>query len=1263
MEFDPNPELQNRFEAPPPLPTDTAKPTVEIPASEAYEDELDRQAAAREEAAARQPAEPPRPAPADRPETTKPADAPQPNQEAADHQKAGEHQEEPGMRQVNLLAKFSGDEDSAQIASGASPNKVSAAARNGEDQRLEITRTTAGGPNIFHATDSLVPQYAENSEVPRSAEPAAAPQFKAYARINGVRLAPAPEASGQPAQPNGPTASLNLVPFLAQYSDAYHIVMEGESVSSDMQSRIGASLSNAASIAAGTASMQKLTGKLGALKSELDIGADAGMVRRSLVIGVEDPADLDKVARLFAATGTTSDKSTTWTPELDSRQRVQCFDTAEDALRACERDPDAYVSATKFSSEVKYPRIPVPGLGMKPYETFAAGRTIRDGIATIPVGEILDNNGEAAGELHVSDLELKRGGIIAASSGSGKTVLIRQLVSGAIKEDYERSQAEGNPDAGRAVVIVDFEKFGNYDEKLSSQITGLGVPAERANINRICPGDDGVRANINLLRLTGNTPLEQISIALKALSGNIHDPEAVRVFQKFARAAMELAHEKVGWDMELGKPRIRGSSPPTPDMDMVAVAIKEVLSSTEFAKDMKGNLGSFTETTLREALSGIPGQLFQGGYDIDWEAVINGKGVTVIELGKITDPTAKRVAMTAIFRGLAAALEADKVKKGIRGDIDETKLMLVMDETGGIFNKHTETGRDNGHFFTRVRGLGQSTIIAQQGDLETIDTNVLDNTENMWALKMNSPADRKFVAERMGIPLPQFLGSATEGKGLYQGSNMPDGPVRFQTTNPTQIAHGEHHVAGPEAVIDQGVDPEFYDDDIKVAAKSFLRKDELGNMVRGVAELNTILTVTGHEIGAISGDMLAKLQAREGEDAKIRDCAIVKAVTLAVFSRPELMNAVHPHTHVRLDPRALVKFLSADLLAQVHGTDRPTKGMFDLQLPLGYYTPIKDRLVAETTAPRHPDTPKFRVSFGQRISGNTGAEQLDRLKTVMTDDATKVVVDAVTNPDLDEAALKAAVTNVKRLVGYKPPEEVRQVMQDAVEAATRRDSLTPAEAANLDKVLRNYTVQATPETLGYPDMIEALTRSIEAHKHRPAIDLSDFKKDYGEHFPDNLERPGDLARHQQKAVENAEKARTTTLSYTITMSDILFAPDLLAGGDTVDNVVANLVKSSAVIQGRIFDRQRRAHNAGQDPDYSLVTLYQRGDNDTAKLWGDQAGQRLLMGGDITIPLPGTIFLRDLFADHIYSLETEGIKLKALQMANAAIARAGARAGA
>lgn len=1104
--------------------------------------------------------------------------------------------------------------------------KVIAAASHGKTQILRISREAVRRPLRYEVSESLVPPGAATHEIATADADGESSQQTpswAWARIVAEKQQPPPkEVSAQSNETS--TSGLHIQSLLGEYTGPFALTIAAESVPPAKHKALLEGVEEAWRAANGTLGQEERAKKLEATRDSLAKALGTALVREMVAVSAPDENKLGQVVGLVAGAVLPKGQRT-WSEEINPETgQVKLYANETSALHTEQKGLAAYLPAQDFAGDIRYPSSEVPGVAIAEQHTFAANRSIPAGEPSVQVANIVDNQGHIAGELHVPEKDFSRHSLMVASSGSGKTVAIREIIARKAAADYEKSKNhEGAPAEQCAIVVVDFEKTGNYAQQLAGTLAGMGLPQNHSTVHRVTPGGKEARANINLLRLTGNTPEEQIAIATKTLASGIKEDEAHRVFTKYTALALELTYKQVGWNLKTGESRYPHGQPPIPDMDMVTTAIETVINSSAFRNEAKGDLGSYVTSQLRETLRGIPGRLFQEGYDIDWQKVLKADGVTVIELGKMVDPTAKKLAMTAIFRGLAAVLDAQNPE----GDGDHLKALLVMDETGGMFDCQTEPGIENAHFFTSVRGKGLGCLVALQGNLGSLHPDVLVNTHNVWALHVTGEDDRRILASRMGNTTPEQLKYLSAvppgGRGLYYGGGMPNGPVRFVTTNPRELPKGEGKVVGPYAITDLGADQQHYAEGIKPKAKELLQEAAIGNLIQSWAEVNAILVPMGRAPAKVGGDLKTALRTMEGKDALVRDSAIAAAVTRSVTARPAIMHAMKWED--------LTKYLVDNMLAQVQGQERPPENIprLDLALNVGRYSPVVDEVVNAMTAPRLPDSPRYEKVLGQ-LYGTTAQlqlEQLPELEEKALNNLLNIMTTTAQSGSADaNATIQARAELAKLIAGAPDAAEVEQAIHKVCREKLHELGLEPAF-----ELLPATTEDAE---VSIPRLRQALTQSIETYRQTAAIDLSRWEAIYGEQFT------GKTAHEQLESIHAKEQAMLARSGYQLSeaeKTDLFIAPDFAQGGFIIDNTIASFMQR-AKDRGSIYSEQEKLHNQGREEDVSLLALLKKYGDNGAGVWGKTMAEAVLYSRNFEFEPGASRFLVEQFNNHIQALK-------------------------
>ncbi|HKU18472.1 MAG TPA: hypothetical protein VJP80_04315 [Candidatus Saccharimonadales bacterium] len=931
------------------------------------------------------------------------------------------------VRPTRRLVSVQGPPEEKVAASGRlgdrpQPGRVINEAKRGGRQQLVVTRLQDGGEVTFEITPSLVPANGElEQSKPKSRRapveapketPKITPELAATYAAASVETAPNPNdiftahvrivsginapldlegngnANGKSRPDEGADQGMEIAELFEQYTGPFRLTVEADGLPDltrrDLYSAIDVEWRDAKNRPGDDENARLFN----VIRNRLAEAAGTALVRTGIVLSTPGKHVPEQVAEDVAGAVFHSSGEVAYGVESDAAtSEAVVYDSIEAALEAARSDLTSLMPADMFADSIRYPQKEVRGLHVNDGYIFAVNRRIREGTHTVEIGQIVDNQGHVGGDkFPIPYKDLKRHTLVVASSGAGKTELLRQLVLSMMVSDKALiEKGEGNHVAH---VIVDFEKTGNYSEKLQEMLNASDLPEEQKQINVVRPGGDGLWANINLFRPTGGkSPVDQLTSAVDALSSKITDPDAQRTFAKFLSAAGQLAFEELGWNMVTGKPKYPNGTPGIPDSDLLALCIERVINSQGFQGTTQSDLGAFTLSTFTDTLRGAPGQLFTYGYDLDARKICDAKGVTVIELGHIDDAEVKQTALTALLRALGDAVT--ELKPG-SGDTDDTYLRLILDEAGQIFNKNTPAGKKNAHWWTFMRGMGIAATIAQQGNLDEIDPSVLTNTVNVLALQINEDSDRTIVANQAGLKDAEklrYLASTDPGGGVAYGSAMKNGPIRFCTTAPSdlhRIPGGEENIHGPDALLDRGVDREGYTGHTKINAREWLAKDPLGTQVMAWAEKSAILLATGHMPERLSGELKKRISAvaRDGHRSSMLDAAICLAAGQATRSR----SVVQWATSYKGFAGGLIEHMVSD----VH--DRPLLEMprLDLAFDFERYNAVLDELVevGNMTAPPNTD-PKYAEALGQeveidgekrkRIAGSSAEEQKNLL--------------------------------------------------------------------------------------------------------------------------------------------------------------------------------------------------------------------------------------------------------------------------------------------
>lgn len=1148
---------------------------------------------------------------------------------AAAHEAAGEESSGKRLRITKIVRPLENDPSTNRVDAG----KVVQACLNGETQELEVIRMTDTGETVFAVPDSLRPRGAAAREVPESvtSEEGEDRLFKAWTRIKRVPHAPAEDGNLSPKREDEENGVI-VENVLSDHKGPIKVVVHGGAVDPEAVSEMKDEVADMHYDADKTTGKEREARALGVVLETLSRGQDSGLVHQEVVIGAPDEESVRKAA-VAAVRSMLPTNEVTW--HIDTNKgRMKVYGSKEDAIKAGEKDLNSYVTAEDFAEMIRFPDKEVNGLSLADKYKFAVNRDVGDQ-RCINVGTIEDNDGNEAGEFPMPIMHLLRHTLIIGNTGSAKTFETREIVSKAVGETARMLLSGELGDDGRPlkIVVIDQKKTGNYSQVLADQIAGQlqDIPGmtpellERlSTVNAIRPGEAGMRPILDIFNPAGGSVKQQVDIAINALTLGISaDPEGQRMLTRYVGDGVRLAYKMLGWNLETDGSDYPNGMPAVPTMAFVVKCIRNALSEGSYEGKVQGNIGEFAAGQIESDLSGIAGDLLQCGHPIDMRKVFDDPGVTVFDLDMIERLGVKTIATASIFRELIKTLDAENLERGIQS-AKHPRLLVIIDEAGSTFTK-SEAGEANAEKLTYIREKGAGVVIALQQGLDVMHEAAIGNLRTKIAMFVERQEDRNILANGMGsTPVEEldYLVSPemTQGKALVYGEGM-SGPIRTITTHPDKIKKGEGTVKDGRDLVNLGAYPEHYDGDVMVKAQELLRKTDVGSMIRAWAETSVynvgfermpveLPDIVARNGRVISGAFKYKLQNMKTLDPRIRDSAIVAAVTAAVDSRPQLM---HQAARAEYSRR-----IADHLLAQVHDDrEMPDDNFLDLALNAGRFNRIIDELrtPGRLTARRLPNTQRYTKILGQ-IGGETAEEQMENLdkREKISREAIADTLEKLSKGDMasTDAAEVVAQEMKKLTVGIESDEKELKKLDNLIRASLARRKVEITVEEVLKDAGPTAEASAIRITAGFPQMRKELEAAITEAKVAPGLTDSEIDK-WQELYGDDLsELRGLSAQDQYDALLAMQKLHVLRTGYTVNNMDMLFAPDLIDGGLTLDNIGAAMVRH-AEPQGRLVDAQRRSLNDGQPEDLSIVKLVEKDDPklSDSRRWSDTLGRRVI----------------------------------------------------
>lgn len=551
---------------------------------------------------------------------------------------------------------------------------------------------------------------------------------------------------------------------------------------------------------------------------------------------------------------TPQESSSPESPQSEPTTTPMFFSSRDDALhhpgttgsiRPTEQFADIISSA--------YPQKSVPGLEVGKAFDFAqeVGDPSDSGVL---VGKVYDRFGKEIGPMVMPD---SQGHVaLVGNTGSGKSEALKKMIS--------ESARSGVPE-----IIVDLYKDGTYTRTLPGILAADNIP-----VRRIRPGGDGVLpVRLNVFGSDGNP--ETISRINNLLTGLVKgNEERSGAFGKWSRTSIDQQEERIGR-------QLYGEKAPPVQLEMIRQALSLAFEGSRYDQRVTTNMREFTTSQWDNVLSGNFGELFNKGYPLDIDKMLE-PGVTVFELKGIGDPQQKIVATALLIFQIA---ETQRKRNGLQ-PTDQVQVRIRIDEGQDL--TQTERYRIAFEFelLSRlVRDTGvELTLITQS--LQGVDKSTLGQFTKNIIMRLGTGDDQLDAAKKLGITEQQaaFLGGfpGTEGRGwaLASMNGKPPALTRFTLAQKT----GEGVLKDAEDIADLGYYRKYYSREVIEEAEALLEKRQ-GALIRLLVEVNTLFILGGMAPPAITDEFKQQF-TKLNED--VVQCAMDRAIHLATIARRDI---------------------------------------------------------------------------------------------------------------------------------------------------------------------------------------------------------------------------------------------------------------------------------------------------------------------------------------------------------------------------------------
>jgi DNA helicase HerA-like ATPase len=723
--------------------------------------------------------------------------------------------------------------------------------------------------------------------------------------------------------------------------------------------------------------------------AEMRKGASAGVWRVRLLAGSTDAGAASRVAGLVCASadldGLPYAVARAGGPARGLRDALEDPGFPGPAAAAAPGADAAashpfYASTELVAALARAPEREMPGvrLALRPdFDVTQEPAAVRE---TLAVGEILDHNRRPAGPLALPLDSLNRHVFVSGATGSGKSQTVRALL-------------EAATGAGIPWLVVEPAKaeYRLMAARLAGGSEAVGGTAAMVpHVVRIRPGEpDAIAAGLNPLEPAPGAdgrrfPLQTHADLVKALflaSFRSDEP-----FPQVISAALTRVYEDAGWDLALGETVAADPSPGYPTLADLQRAAIRIVQEIGYSQRVTDDVLGFIKVRLSSLRLGTTGRFLEGGHQLDFGPLLRTNAV--LEIEDVGDDSDKAFLMGTVLIRLVEHLRVEK-RSGSHGAAPGLRHLTVVEEAHRLLRR-PEPGAPGGAaahavemfagLLAEIRAYGEGLIIAEQIP-DRLIPDVIKNTAVKVTHRLPAADDRDAVGATMNMTQAQnrFLVTLTPGEAAVftDGmdfpllARMPDGTGREAAGQ----AAGEAAVATSAGVVRPrsitcGADCAGRPctlRDIRVAQRAL---DEYP-AIRLWTELSVVAHLTGWPMPVPRTALLSLLQMMP---SRLRDCAVSHGVDAALAVRVPVITR-------RVSPAGLASHVSTAIRSRIsRGTWLCLREEPTWLAPAYQWTLVLDALKAADRknpgAGRHPRSGEWERTYGQAITGDTGARQV-----------------------------------------------------------------------------------------------------------------------------------------------------------------------------------------------------------------------------------------------------------------------------------------------
>lgn len=231
------------------------------------------------------------------------------------------------------------------------------------------------------------------------------------------------------------------------------------------------------------------------------------------------------------------------------------------------------------------------------------------------------------------------------------------------------------------------------------------------------------------------------------------------------KESFELAYVKCGWDLD-NSIYIPTSYPKYPTFKEVLAALPEVINSSEYSSETKGNYIGSLVTRVKSLTNGITGQVLSAGSDID-DSVLFDRN-TIIDLSRVSSLETKSLIMGLMI------LKLNEYRMCTSEENQPLRHLTILEEAHNILKRGSGGGAESAD----VQGKSVEMISASIAEMRTYGEGFVIVDQSPGAVDISAI---KNTNTKVIMRLPDYDDSITAGRAIgltdVQMAEIPKFPM------------------------------------------------------------------------------------------------------------------------------------------------------------------------------------------------------------------------------------------------------------------------------------------------------------------------------------------------------------------------------------------------------------------------------------------------------------------------------------------------------